>query len=751
MTRPQPRYRKGDKIGGRYFVGDVKFGGMSEIYLCLDLEHDIPYALKTFHQRFATNPEFLDIFEQEVATWMALENHPNIVRCYWMDNLDDQPFMFLEWIDGEEGKGNDLRGWLRHGPMKPRVALNLAVDIIRGMIHVQEKQPGLVHRDLKPENILVSQEGLAKITDFGLAQIVERGELKIVETEAMAGGRQSIVCKAGISGTPAYMSPEQWRGESLDERTDIYAFGCILYEMLIGKPPYQISFPVTNPQWLQKMQRQHETEVIPFPAIGLSAVILELLQICLAKERQARPDSFNELLSYMEQIYQQEFGEPVQAPLTIDEFTARDHGNRGLAYLKLKRYEYALNDFNQVIKLNPNSAEAHTYRGTVYHDLEQYKVALSDFNQAIKLDSGLELAFLNRGINYLSMGQNENARKDFDQAIDLRPNFVLAYYNRGILYFGLEQYEKVLNDCSRAIDLNPDFYQAFNNRGLAYAALQKYKQALDDYNQAINLDPNYASAYSNRGVTFSTLQKYEEALNDYNRAIELDPEDAQYYTNRGNAFHALRRYEQALDDHNQAVELDPHSARVYFNRGIVYFDMQHYQRAIDDFSQAIRTNPNYASAFVNRGNVFRSLQQYDQAINDFKQAITLDPKLTQAYFNLGAVLVSIDEYREALPFFEKAAELGDHKASHVIIEIRQMLDELPSSQVDWPPQAIEAFLQSESVEEIQDLVTHYPFLIERTFISTFEQGIIKNVPPEHRSAFERRVAVLRQIAREQNQ
>ncbi len=156
MTRAKPRYKPGDRIGGRYQVHQVKMGGMGEVYLCLDLEEMHPFALKTFQQRYQSSA-LRTAFEQEVVIWVALERHPNIVRCHWMQMLDNQPFMCLDWIAGEEGKGPDLRGWLRHGPLDLRTALEITLDIVHGLTHAHAKQPGLVHRDLKPENILVAQ------------------------------------------------------------------------------------------------------------------------------------------------------------------------------------------------------------------------------------------------------------------------------------------------------------------------------------------------------------------------------------------------------------------------------------------------------------------------------------------------------------------------------------------------------------------------------------------------------------------
>ncbi|MCP4454065.1 MAG: serine/threonine protein kinase, partial [Planctomycetes bacterium] len=192
-----------------------------------------------FQQRYQSQA-LRQAFETEVAIWVALENHANIVSCFFMDILDNQPFMALEWVAGEEGKGADLRGWLRHGPLDLPTALDIGIDICRGLVHAGEKQPGLVHRDLKPENILITQGGQAKITDFGLAQIVIRAGLDVTrmpEQEANSTDRQqqSLIGGGGVAGTPSYMPPEQWQPDArLDPRTDIYALGCILYEMLVG-------------------------------------------------------------------------------------------------------------------------------------------------------------------------------------------------------------------------------------------------------------------------------------------------------------------------------------------------------------------------------------------------------------------------------------------------------------------------------------------------------------------------------------
>src|SRR5262249_45022851 len=115
LASPQTQYKVGDKIGGRYLVHKTLVGGMGEVYLCLETEAVLPFALKTFRGRASLNHESMRAFETEVATWIALEKHANIVRCHTMEFIERQPFMVLEWIEGDPDKGSDLRSWLKYG------------------------------------------------------------------------------------------------------------------------------------------------------------------------------------------------------------------------------------------------------------------------------------------------------------------------------------------------------------------------------------------------------------------------------------------------------------------------------------------------------------------------------------------------------------------------------------------------------------------------------------------------------------
>lgn len=501
ITQPQLRYKKGDKVGGRYQVHQALMGGMGEVYLCLDLEEMHPYALKTFQQRYLSQSQLLrQAFEKEVATWVALEKHPNIVRCFYMDTFDNQPFMVLEWIAGEEGRGTDLRGWLRHGPLDLKLALEIIIDICRGLIHAQEKQPGLVHRDLKPENILMAQGGLAKVTDFGLVQIVQTTGLTLDAAVVETDRRQSVVGRPGIVGTPAYMPPEQWRGESLDQRTDIYALGCILYELLTGQQLFQVKIRYNTPQqqWLDALRKQHETENLASSLNTIPDDFAEILHQCLSKSISDRPHSLIVLLDLIDASYQKYFSSPPKNLSTPGEFTVSDYGNRGITYDKLQQYKLAFADFNRAIEIEPHNAKTYSNRGLTYANLQQYELALADFNRAIELDPNFVLVYSNRGLTYKALHHYELALIDFNQAIQLEPNYATAYSNRGNLYQLLQQYELASSDFSRAIELNPNFAEAHFNLGAALINTEQVAQAMPYFEKAAQLGLTQANQILNQ-------------------------------------------------------------------------------------------------------------------------------------------------------------------------------------------------------------------------------------------------------------
>ncbi len=178
-------------------------------------------------------------------------------------------------------------------------------------------------------------------------------------------------------------------------------------------------------------------------------------------------------------------------------------------------------------------AAAFVSRGVEYGKKQDYDRAIADYNQAIKLDPNSALAFRNRGLAYYYKQDYDRGIADYNQAIKLDPNSAIAFYNRGLAYYYKRDYDRAIADYNRAIKLDPNDAAAFNNRGYAYQAKQDYDRAIPDYNEAIKLDPNDALVFRNRGLAYYYKQDYDRAIADYNQAIKLDPNDAAALYNRG--------------------------------------------------------------------------------------------------------------------------------------------------------------------------------------------------------------------------
>ena len=210
-------------MGPYNILGLLGSGGMGEVYRARDTRLNRDVAIKVMPSAMAKDEERLRRFEQE-AKAAGMLNHPNILAVFDFGMYDESPYLVSELLEGQS-----LRDLLRNGRPPYRKAIDYAIQIANGLAAAHEK--GIVHRDLKPENIFVTKDGRAKILDFGIAKLT-RPDVPAEETRLYDSNVNTIA--GAVMGTPGYMSPEQIRGKSADPRSDIFAFGTILYEMLAG-------------------------------------------------------------------------------------------------------------------------------------------------------------------------------------------------------------------------------------------------------------------------------------------------------------------------------------------------------------------------------------------------------------------------------------------------------------------------------------------------------------------------------------
>ncbi|HVR37946.1 MAG TPA: protein kinase [Thermoanaerobaculia bacterium] len=275
----------GTMLGPYKLVAPVGAGGMGEVYRALDTRLGREVAIKILSHTLTHDAEALRRFEQE-ARAAGMLNHPNILAIYDIGILDDRPYIVSELLEGES-----LRSRLRVGALAPRKAADYAVQVARGLAAAHEK--GIVHRDLKPENLFITRDGQMKILDFGLVKLM---------SPRLPGGDSAVDDHAPtlpvtptepgrILGTVGYMAPEQVRGGSGDHRSDIFAFGAILYEMLTGRSAFRGESPIETLNAILK----DEPEDLLEAGVRVPPALDRVVHHCLEKNPDERFQSARDL------------------------------------------------------------------------------------------------------------------------------------------------------------------------------------------------------------------------------------------------------------------------------------------------------------------------------------------------------------------------------------------------------------------------------------------------------------------------
>ena len=269
----------GEAVGPYRIVEQLGSGGMATVFKAYHANLDRYVALKVLHPAFKQDPNFLSRFQRE-ARIVAKLQHPAIVPVYDFNEHNGQPYLVMRFIEGETLKARLLKGEL---------ALPEILRIMKpvGAALAYAHQQGVLHRDVKPSNILLTPDGGVFLADFGLARIAQAGE--------------STLSQDTMVGTPQYISPEQARGDAdLDARTDIYSLGVVLYELLVGRVPYQADTPYA-------VIHDHIFTPLPLPRSlnpDFPEPLERVLLKALAKDRDDRYASVSELLSAFEQTAQ---------------------------------------------------------------------------------------------------------------------------------------------------------------------------------------------------------------------------------------------------------------------------------------------------------------------------------------------------------------------------------------------------------------------------------------------------------------
>ena len=629
-------------------------GGMGVVYKAEDTKLKREVAIKFLPHHISSNDEDRKRFEIEAQAAASL-NHPNITTIHSIEESDSEVFIVMEYIDGIESKGK-----IKSGSISINEAVDIAIQIADGLEAAHKK--GIVHRDIKSGNVMITKDGKAKIMDFGLAKV----------------GKGMQVTKVGTTvGTVAYMSPEQTRGEEIDNRSDIWSFGVLLYEMVTGKQPFKGDYD----QALVYSILNEEPETAEISSTALRNIILKALE----KEPVERYQKVSEMLADLIEIknetltrtYSRSSERKTQIQKKKNKWFVPAAIIIFIAFL-IVAYIYfnsrsSVNNVSSEIKMivvlpfeNLGSSEDEYFADGITEEITSKLSGLSGLGviarasaaQYKNTNKSLDEIAKELGVGYILVG---TIRWDKSGDVDkVRVNPELIRTSDGVQMWS-EPYEseystsfklqtQIASQVANAMDINllqPEKKSLSTNlteNQEAYNLYLKGKDFLDYRNQepqnkttaerlfkqAIYLDPNFAAAYAGLSKAYSDMYWF-------------------YYD------HSQKTIDLSKQAVEKSLELNPEFYGGYASLAWYYYHCRlDYDKAIENFHHSLDLQPNNYDALGGLGAVLRRQGKVEESIPFIERAMNINPLSAQAIFELGASYYWSKKYSMAIPLFQKS-------------------------------------------------------------------------------------------------
>lgn len=271
---------------------------------------------------------------------------------------------------------------------------------------------------------------------------------------------------------------------------------------------------------------------------------------------------------------------------------------RALANQSLERFDDALRDYNEAIRLGHREAQTYNNRGLVNFRLGIIEDALADFNEAINTDPDFAEAYFNRGNLFELQGKIDDALSDFTKTIELEPRNHKAYKRRAMIFEKKGKYDNAIKDLNETLEINPNNHKATSIRAGVYAKTGKHEEALKDYNQAIELDPENHWNYNGRGVLNNQICKPEEAQADFEKAFELDCRKPGGYLNINDSHHLANNPKKAIEEYNIAIKLDEDEPIYFIGRAIAHKTLGNVEQCKADLAKAKELGQSQGKAYI---------------------------------------------------------------------------------------------------------------------------------------------------------
>ena len=662
--------RIGDTINQYRITGRIGEGGMGVVYLADDTRLQRKVALKFVLNASLDSSEEIARFHVEARAAARL-NHPNICTVYELGETDDKTYIAMEYVEGITLKQRMRQGHIEEADIK-----HWLKQIASGLQVAHEA--GVIHRDIKPANIMITDKGLIKIMDFGIA--------KLAESETELTQANSTI------GTIAYMSPEQARGESIDQRTDIWSVGVILYELATGQRPFTGAFREAIMYAMMHEDARAASELNPDLSDGLEQII----DRCLKRELEERYQSLEMLLRdlrgetaasatvrVVRELHPSETTQTttVWSTLTASPVRRLVMGGALAAILLVLFMVPGLRNF-----LSPSSTSASL--PAVMHMAVLPFDSISDDPEEESFSNGLAHLV---ATNLLRMEHDkeefwiipvrEVLSRQVTSAGDARDKFGinLAVSGTIIELANTMQITLDVTDArtlrvieSETIELSETTPQAIQDQVMQKLALMLGLQShTGAENQVIAGQTDDPEAYKLYIQGQGFIQQYQDqhnvdqAIQLFERAIDIDSTYALAYAGAGFA-HArkyffskeLKSIEQAVQRSEQALRLTDELAEVWVAAGRVRLDTGDTQEAINALEKATELEPDHYEAHRRLGTAYFRLGRFVEAERELSKAIALQPNYWDGYNMFAIILYDMGRIDETIAMFEKVIELA---------------------------------------------------------------------------------------------
>ncbi len=702
IEAPREELTTGSTFADRYqIIEELGKGGMGKVYRVADKKLNEESALKLIKPEIASDKRTLERFSNELKLARKIA-HKNVGRMYELMEDKGTHFITMEYVPGQ-----DLKGLIRQsGQLAIGTTINIAKQVCEGLAEAHKL--GVVHRDLKPSNIMIDRDGNARIMDFGIARSLKG---------------KGITGAGVMIGTPEYMSPEQVEGKEVDQRSDIYSLGIILYEMATGRVPFEGDTPFT-------VGVKHKSE-IPGDPRELNSQIPEnfsrVILRCLEKDMERRYQSAEELLSDLINIEKgiptTERAAPKRKPLTAKEITVTFGLKKlfipALAAVALvitavviwqllpKREAVSVSLIKPSIAvlpfadLSPQKDQEYFCDGMANSIIN----ALSNIKDVSVRARGSSFSFKGELLDLQEIGKRLNVDTVLDGTVQKAGDRVrltaqlINVADESLLWS--EQYDQELDnifaiqdEITQAIVDNLElkllggekaklkkrytkYVQAFSlySRGLYYwnkRTGEALKKAIDYFEQAIKEDPKYALAYVGLADCYNLLQIYSDVSPEesFPKAEEVAKKALEIDENLGEAHNSLayfkERYEWDLEgaerEFKRAIELSPNYATGHFWYAEYLIIVGRFDEGIEEMKKALELDPISLIINASLGWAYGQAKKSNQAIAQLRKTLEMDPSFAQAHLYIGCVYLRIKKYPEALAELEKAKELSGGSA-----------------------------------------------------------------------------------------